>query len=178
LRKDGFSGPIKLGLEEPPEGFTSPPVTLPGNQLMARLPVRTTLADTQQPVDLTVAGSAKIRQQDVAHPAVPAEDRMQAFLWRQLVPAEDLKVQVFDPAYVPPPKRVPRARPPTPPEPQPPSVPEGKPPAGPADPKTEKPKFNKQQVAGRLRQLKILFEEGLLTDDFYERKVAECETAQ
>jgi hypothetical protein len=38
-----------------------------------------------------------------------------------------------------------------------------------------KPKFTKQQVAGRLKQLKLLFEEGMLTDTFYNEKVAECE---
>lgn len=41
-----------------------------------------------------------------------------------------------------------------------------------------KPKFTKQQVAGRLRELKYLFEQGLLTEDFYARKVAECEASQ
>jgi hypothetical protein len=47
------------------------------------------------------------------------------------------------------------------------------PPAAPA-----KPKFTKQQIAGRLRQLKLLYEEGLLTDEFYEEKVAECDEVQ
>jgi hypothetical protein len=41
-----------------------------------------------------------------------------------------------------------------------------------------KPKFTKQQIAGRLRQLKLLFEEGMLTDEFYSEKVAECEAAE
>ena len=45
------------------------------------------------------------------------------------------------------------------------------------DPSAGKPKFTKQQVAGRLRQLKLLYEEGLLTDKFYDEKVAECEVA-
>jgi len=36
-------------------------------------------------------------------------------------------------------------------------------------------KFTKKQVAGRLRQIKQLFEQGLLTDDFTNRKIAECE---
>lgn len=40
-----------------------------------------------------------------------------------------------------------------------------------------KPKFTKQQITGRLRQLKLLYEDGLLTDDFYAAKVAECETS-
>lgn len=46
------------------------------------------------------------------------------------------------------------------------------------DPSAGKPKFTKQQVKGRLRQLKLLYEEGLLTDEFYEAKVRECEAAQ
>jgi hypothetical protein len=40
------------------------------------------------------------------------------------------------------------------------------------------PKFTKQQVAGRLKQLKILYEAGLLTDSFYLKKVKECEAVQ
>lgn len=43
------------------------------------------------------------------------------------------------------------------------------------DPSLGKPKFTKQQVAGRLRELKLLYEEGLLTEKFYTKKVAECE---
>ena len=39
---------------------------------------------------------------------------MQAFLWRHLVPAQDLKVLVYDPAYQPPGKRIVPPRP-TPP---------------------------------------------------------------
>ena len=38
-----------------------------------------------------------------------------------------------------------------------------------------KPKFTKQQVERRLRELKGLYERGLLTQEFYERKVKECE---
>lgn len=45
------------------------------------------------------------------------------------------------------------------------------------DPNAGKPLFSKNQVTGRLRQLKLLFEEGLLTDEFYEAKVSECEAA-
>lgn len=38
-----------------------------------------------------------------------------------------------------------------------------------------KPKFDKGQVARRLIELKELFDRGLLTKDFYDRKVKECE---
>jgi hypothetical protein len=177
---------------------------------------------TPTPVNLTIAGSAKIGPKDVVRAAVPAEDRMQAFLWRQLVPAGELAVLVFDPNYQPPPKH------PTPPRPAPvngnaivaavaagaagaapavgaampaaASTTSGAPPAVSTTPPTSgatpavtgtapapgsapsteppKPKFTKQQIAGRLRQLKLLYEEGLLTDAFYDGKVTECEAAQ
>jgi hypothetical protein len=167
IRKDGFTGPIKLGLRDPPPGFSSSPVTLSETQEMARLTVKTDPMDTKQPVNLRVEGRAMIQEREVAHVAVPAEDRMQAFLWRHLVPAEELKVLVFDPSYEPPPKRV-RA----------PSTAESKATVASVDPPAGKPTFSKQQVAGRLRQLKLLFEEGLLTDDFNDQKVAECEAAR
>ena len=170
IRKDGFTGPIKLQLKDAPAGFSALPVSLSGTQTVARLTLKTTLQTTKEPLDLSVVGSTRIGDRDVMHEAVPAEDRMQAFLWRHLVPAAVLKVLVFDPSYQPPPKRTPRTRPPAETEP--------KPVVASADSTANKPKFTKQQVAGRLRQLKVLFEEGLLTDDFYDAKVAECEAAQ
>jgi hypothetical protein len=170
IRKDGFTGPIKLGLKNPPPGFSAAPISISGTQAMVRLTLKTDLAATQEPVNLSVAGTAKIEGQDITREAVPAEDRMQAFLWRHLVPASELKALVFDPNYQPAPKRVPRARPPTETEP--------KPAVASSNSATNTSKFTKQQVAGRLRQLKLLFEEGLLTDDFYDQKVAECEAAR
>jgi len=213
VRKDGYTGPISVSLKDPPAGFTMTGGTIPANQATGKINLSTSLTATKEPVDIHLVGKAKIEDRDVAHEAVLAEDRMQAFLWRHLVPAEDLKVAVFDPAYTPPPKRVPRT-PPTPPAetkapdaatlaaagtkapaaPAPPSeikAPAAQTPpaaagtkaaAPPADPKAAAPaskfKFSKSQVAGRLREIKNLFEEGLLTDNFYNRKVAECEAAQ
>lgn len=40
-----------------------------------------------------------------------------------------------------------------------------------------KPKFSKDQVARRLLELKELYDRGLLTKDFYDRKVQECEVS-
>jgi hypothetical protein len=170
LRKDGFTGPIKLSLKNPPAGFSASPISLSGTQEVARLILKTDLAETPEPVNLTIAGTARIGEREVSHEAVPAEDRMQAFLWRHLVPATELKALVFNPSAQPPPKRVPRVRPP--------SAPETNATVAASSPAAGKPKFTKQQVAGRLRELKLLFEEGLLTDDFYDHKVAECEAAR
>ncbi len=165
IRKDGFAGPIQFGLKDSAAGFSLARGILPATQDKVRLAVRTDLRDTKQPVNLSIEGRAKIQQRKVAHVAVPAEDRMQAFLWRHLVPAKDLKAMVYDPSYTPPPKRIP----------------------APISAETKSKiaekqgdqtrKFTKRQVAGRLRQLKRLFEEWLITNDFYNRKVAECEAS-
>ncbi len=185
VRKDGFTGPIKLALKDPPPGFTAGPVTLAANQKVARFAFKGGPTATKGPVQLSIVGSTKVGEQEVVHEAVPAEDRMQAFLWRQLVPANDLQAVVFDPAYQPPSKR---------PLPVQPAVLAALPTATPVVASTAtpavstaastaaaaaaKPKFTKQQIVGRLRELKRLYEEGLLTDTFYTVKVGECEAAQ
>jgi hypothetical protein len=195
LRKDGFDGPIQLSSKDPPSGFSVTPATIGAGQTVGRLTLKTTLAATEEPLNLTVTGTANIGDGEVTREAVPAEDRMQAFLWRSLVPAQELKVLVFDPSYQPPPKHVAPVRPRaiagtnTPP------------PAAPAPAViaatttnllagtnglagtnaaalAAKPKFSKQLVAARLRQLKLLFEEGMLTEDFYVEKVFECEAGE
>jgi len=180
VRKDGFTGPIKIALKNPPPGFSAPNFTLAASQTTARFNFKAGATAPRQPVALAITGSAKIAEQEIVREAVPTEDRMQAFLWRHLVPASDLLVVAFDPRNPPPPKRTLPARPevilPTdavnavlasiaPPVSQPPATP-------------PKPQFTKQQVVSRLRQLKLLYEEGLLTDNFYLDRVAECETAQ
>jgi hypothetical protein len=194
MRKDGFKGTIKLSLKDPPSGFSAPPTTLAATQTVGRLNVKTTLLATKEPVTLSVVGSAKIADQEVTHEAVPAEDRMQAFLWRQLVPAKDLQVLVFDPGYQPPPKRIPPPRPVCLPVTNAPAASNAIARATPvvgtnavggtnvalasSNSIPPKPKFSKQQVAYRLRQLKRLYEEGMFTDEFYCDKVAECEAAE
>ena len=169
IRKDGFVGDIKLSLKDLPAGFTNYPSVLTGTQTIGRIAFKADIPTSNGAVNLTVTGTAKIDGQDVVHEAVPSEDRMQAFLWRHLVPAQELKVLVFDPAYEPAPKRVPR-------EISPETMAKAK--AVVAEMAAKGQKFTKNQVVGRLRQLKLMFEEGLLTDDFYGEKTAECEVAQ
>jgi hypothetical protein len=94
---------------------------------------------------------------------------MQAFLWRHLTPAEELRVQVYLPGIQTTPERVRRTPAPPPVEP--------KPQVASTDPNAVKPKFTKQQVTYRLRQIKRLFDEGLLTESFNDRKIAECEAS-
>ncbi len=212
-RKDGFTGLIKIALQDPPAGFTASPVTFSATQCIGRITVKTTLLSTPDPMNLSVIGTAKIGNEELTREAVPAEDKMQAFLWRQLVPAQELRALVFDPNYQPPVRRIEPtntialmmqvlksnavaeaaaatltnsvaltnaagltnavartnsivgtnalastnivAR---------------------TNAVAQRPKFTKQQVAFRLRQLKFLYEADLLTEQFYSEKVAECET--
>lgn len=166
-RKDGCTAPITIGLKNPPSGISCKPVTLGATQAVARLAIKCDLPSTTPPFELVVTGSTAQSpgQAALQHDAVPCEDRMQAFLWRHLVPAPDLKVVVFDADNKPAPKRV-------------------MPPATPADVEEAKKKlagatakFTKNQVTGRLRQIEGLYVEGLLTDAFTSKRVAEC-TAQ
>jgi hypothetical protein len=139
-------------------------------QAVAKLTIKTSRIAAREPVTLSVEGVARIEGRECLREAVPAEDRMQAFLWRHLVPAVEFKVLVFDPSDQPPARRIPR--------PAPRAQPQTNSTSASTEAASAKSKFTKRQVAGRLRELKLLFEEGLLTDDFYAQKVAECEAAR
>jgi hypothetical protein len=165
IRKDGFEGDIRLQLKSPADAFAPGTATLPADKEMIKVPLRTTLKVTEQPLEVVIVGKATVGEREIVRRAVAAEDRMQAFLWRHLVPAQQFTVAVFDPAVTPRPKRVP-------PE----LTEEEMKKYAPANPNAPA-KFSQKQIAGRLRQLRMLYGESLLTDDFYFRKVAECQAA-
>ena len=54
-------------------------------------------APPEEPVNLHLEGRATIEGREVVRPAVPAEDMMQAFAYRHLVPAQELKVADMGP---------------------------------------------------------------------------------
>ena len=176
IRKDGFADAIKLELKNPPEGFSSVPSSVPKNRPTAGLAIKNNLLDTKRPVALTVEGRAKVGDRELVHEAIPAEDRMQAFLWRHLVPTSELKVMVFNPGFQPPPKRVRRIPPPSEDEMK--AAAAALAAATPAGQAPAKPKFTKQQVFGRVRQINQLFEDGLITDEFDHKKILECEAVR
>jgi len=157
IRKDGFNGPIKLSFKDLPEGLESPGATLAANKEAVGLTLKTSLAEMEKPVNVTVVGTATIGDREVVHEAVPAEDRMQAFLWRHLLPAEDLPALVYNPSYQPPADRV-------------------RPPIRDEDrPKGVKRTLTKSSVAGRLRQIEGLYQQWFLTDEFANRQIASIE---
>jgi len=157
IRKDGFTGPITLSFKDLPEGLESGGATLPAGQEVVRLELKTSLTEMEKPVNLTVIGSAKVGEQEIVHGAVPAEDSMQAFLWRHLCPADTLPALVYNPSYQPPADRV-------------------RPPIRDEDrPKDVKRTLTKSSVAGRLGQIERLYQNWLFTDEFANREIAGIE---
>lgn len=161
LRKDGFSGDVRLRLKDAPQGIAASPVTIGASQENVRMSIRNDGAQPGKVFALQVEGVAKVGDREIVRTAVPAEDRMQAFLWRHLVPSEqfaalvpDFSTSILPKREAPPPLELPKPDPSKP---------------------AAQPQFTKSQVAGRLRQLRALFDAWLLTDEFYQVKVAECE---
>ncbi len=94
LRRDGFSGEITLELKDAPAGFALSGGCLPANQDRVRLTLTAPPTPMPEPLSLSLEGRAKIQGREVIRPGVPADDRMQAFAYRHLVPAKELQVAV------------------------------------------------------------------------------------
>ncbi len=157
IRKDGFDGPIRLQFKNLPPGFQSSGATVPAEKDTARLTLKTTLASTPKPVDLTVVGTARVGDRQIVREAVPAEDVMQAFLWRHLLTAQNLPALVYNPAYRPPAERL---RPPI---------------RDDQRPKEARRDLTQRSVEYYLRQIERLYQEWLLTDEFANREIAKVE---
>jgi hypothetical protein len=94
LRRDGFSGEIGLALKDAPQGYILSGGRIPANQDSVRLTLTAPASMTEAPQNLTLFGLAVHEGKRIAHLAVPTEDMMQAFAYRHLVPAQELKVQL------------------------------------------------------------------------------------
>jgi len=95
LRKDGFSNDIAMTLKDAPRGFTLSGGRVPANQDQVRLTLKVPPMPSKEPISLSLEGRAMIQGREVVRPAVPAEDMMQAFFYRHLVPAKELKIAVI-----------------------------------------------------------------------------------
>jgi len=108
IRQDGFTNSIKLGLKDYVPGFDVTGLLPAGTALTTRVTIKTRLAETASPVNLIIEGCASNGLQKIEHDAIPAEDRMQAFLWRHLVPVQELKAFVYNPPPPPPKAETPK----------------------------------------------------------------------
>jgi hypothetical protein len=92
LRRDGFSNEITLALKDAPAGFSLSGNKVPAGQDQVRLSLAAPGRPDSAVFKLSLEGRALIQEQEVVHPAVPAEDMMQAFAYRHLVPSQELEV--------------------------------------------------------------------------------------
>jgi hypothetical protein len=92
--RDGFDGEIALAIKGLQGGFALGGGLIPAGQDHVRLTLTAPRTATTQPVSLAIEGKATIAGQAVTHQAAPAEDMMQAFIYRHLVVAHDLLVSV------------------------------------------------------------------------------------
>jgi hypothetical protein len=90
LRRDGFTNEIRLALRNAPSGFTLNGARIPANQDQVRLTLTAPFGPREEPFSLSLEGRATLQGQQVARLAVPAEDMMQAFAYRHLVPSKEL----------------------------------------------------------------------------------------
>jgi len=103
LRKDGFDGAIDLELQDAPAGFRLHGGRIPAGRGSVRVTLTAPPQPLAQPIPLHLEGRAAIGGQTITRPAVPCEDAMQAFLYRHLVPSQELLVAVLGGRFRPPP---------------------------------------------------------------------------
>jgi hypothetical protein len=96
LRRDGFSSEITLALKDARPLFVLKGPLIPAGQDKAQVTLTAPPNPLPEPLDLLLEGRATIGGRPVVHAAVPADDMMQAFAYRHLVPAKDLRVLVAD----------------------------------------------------------------------------------
>jgi hypothetical protein len=94
LRRDGFTNAIELSLKDAPNGFSVSGARIGDGQEKAQFTLKAPPQPAKQPVSVAIEGRAVIGGKTVAHAAAPAEDMMQAFIYRHLVPSRELAVLV------------------------------------------------------------------------------------
>jgi len=89
LRKDGYEGEIEVSLKDTPAGFKLCGGRIPAGRDRVRVTLTVPLKAPDDPVALQLEGRANIGGHTTKRLAVPADDVMQAFLYRHLVPAQE-----------------------------------------------------------------------------------------
>ena len=95
IRRGEYDGEIQLQLVDPPEGFALTGDKIPGSEDMLQLTLTVPKEVPPEPVILEMDGhSVGRRHRKFSRPAIPSESMMQAFLWLQIVPAEQWTIVV------------------------------------------------------------------------------------
>jgi hypothetical protein len=94
LRRDGFEGDIELALAGAPPGFTLHGARIPAGSDSVTMTLTGGWRELREPVALQLEGRARIDGETLVRRAVPADDMMQAFIYRHLVPSRELVAAV------------------------------------------------------------------------------------
>jgi hypothetical protein len=94
LRRDGFTNAITLELKDAPTGFSLSGARIAEGQDKAQFTLKAPPQSSEKPVAIAIEGHALIGGKLAVRDAVPADDMMQAFLYRHLVPSKELAVTV------------------------------------------------------------------------------------
>lgn len=100
LRSGGFNGEITLSLAGSTGGIEILRNVIPAGADKAKIVIAATPQATTGLMPLEFTGMAQCGGQTVRRRVVPAEDMMQAFLYRHLVPAQELLIQITQPEPV------------------------------------------------------------------------------
>lgn len=94
IRKDGFAGEILVSLKDAPKGFSLAGGRIPPGQESVRMTLCAPANALREPVTIRMTGEASVGGKTMVKDVVPADDLMQAFFYRHLVPAQELRVVV------------------------------------------------------------------------------------
>jgi len=92
VRREGFTGEISVALAGAPEGLNLSGGKIPPDKTTANLTLSLARPVNPTVFPLRFEASAQIGGRVVTHPVAPAEDMMQAFAYRHLVPQQEFVV--------------------------------------------------------------------------------------
>jgi hypothetical protein len=94
VRKDGFTNEIQLRLKDAPAGCTLSANRIAANQEELKLTLQAPVRTTKELNSLAVEGRSLIGENELVHRALAADEMMQAFFYKHLVIAKDLRLAV------------------------------------------------------------------------------------
>ncbi len=94
IRMDGFDGEIEVRLKDAPSGYVLSGARVPSGQDQVRMTLRVSGHVAIPPGSVELEACTYINGRRVSRQVIPADDLMQAFLYRHLVPAQALMVCV------------------------------------------------------------------------------------
>lgn len=95
-RRDGFGPEINLAVQNLPPGFTASDAVIPAGQPNAKLTITAPPDAPLTPFAPTIVGTCTLDKQPFTRTAIGAEDVMQAFSYRHVVPTKEFVVAVIE----------------------------------------------------------------------------------